>query len=422
MTKHSVNRLFVLAISAATLGAWSNCLAAISSAPNVAIVAAATNSNIMSERFTDLRDVLDDDGRFGTIDIISTTRFGTGTPTLSDLLAYDAVIHWSNDSNDDAIALGNVLADYVDTGRGMVQAVFANTSTNADRYLQGRWITDGYNIIPPMGGFTQGTTVSGIATDHAVMAPPLEPAHPIFDGISDVRLALGRFNTGGLWGGYRPTTTALEPGARKLALWEDGKTAVAVSDLHPNRVELGFHPVSNLVADGYYELNSDTPKLIANALLFSAGHVAMADFDIDNDGSFTCADIDQLISAIAQGIFDVCLDFNGDGIVDLLDRDEWLAGAGNATIGAPFLPGDANLDGVVDGQDFLVWNENKFENIAEWCRGDFNADGVVDGPDFLTWNSFKFQSSDAFSAVPEGTGSFPLIGLACFIWLRRVHR
>ena len=151
MTKHSVNRLFVLAISAATLGAWSNCLAAISSAPNVAIVAAATNSNIMSERFTDLRDVLDDDGRFGTIDIISTTRFGTGTPTLSDLLAYDAVIHWSNDSNDDAIALGNVLADYVDTGRGMVQAVFANTSTNADRYLQGRWITDGYNIIPPMG-------------------------------------------------------------------------------------------------------------------------------------------------------------------------------------------------------------------------------------------------------------------------------
>ena len=165
--------------------------------PNVAIVAAATNSPITNPRFTDLRDVLVADGRFGTIDIISTTRFGTGTPSLTDLLSYDAIIHWSNDSNDDSIALGNVFADYVDTGRGFVQAVFANTSSNPDRYLQGRWLTGPYNIIPPNGGFVQGPTASGVATLKAIMSPPLEPSHPIFDGVTDVRLSVGTLTTGG---------------------------------------------------------------------------------------------------------------------------------------------------------------------------------------------------------------------------------
>ncbi len=408
--KESLQRLFTVAIVLVVTLVANVRFAHSAVGPSVAIVAAATNSNIMSERFTDLRDVLVADGRFNSVDIISTTRFGTGTPTLGDLLQYNAVIHWSNDSNDDAVALGNVLADYVDSGRGMVQAVFANTSSNPDRYLQGRWIAEGYNIIPPNGGFTQGPTVSGVATKHAVMDTPLEPEHPIFDGVSDVRLALGMFSSGGLWGGYRPTTTTLETGARKLALWEDGKTAVAVSDIFPNRVELGLHPVSNLVADGYYELNSDTPRLIANALLFSSGHLGGLTFDFDNDGVLDCADIDHLISSIAAGTFDECLDLNGDGTLDLQDRDLWLEGAGHQTIGAPYLLGDANLDGQVDGLDFIVWNVHKFQLSSGWCSADFNADGMTDGLDFIDWNSFKFQSSDAAIAVPE-----PAVSWLCIV-------
>ena len=55
--------------------------------------------------------------------------------------------------------------------------------------------------------------------------------------------------------------------------------------------------------------------------------------------------------------------------------------------------GDADLDGNVDGQDFIAWNAHKFTNIAEWCAGDFNADGVVDGLDFIEWNANKFTSA-----------------------------
>jgi hypothetical protein len=82
-----------------------------------------------------------------------------------------------------------------------------------------------------------------------------------------------------------------------------------------------------------------------------------------------------------------------------------LAEAGEVNVGPdrPYLIGDANLDGFVDGLDFIVWNENRFTAEAAWCSGDFNADGFVDGMDFILWNENKFQASDqgvAFGELP----------------------
>jgi len=45
-------------------------------------------------------------------------------------------------------------------------------------------------------------------------------------------------------------------------------------------------------------------------------------------------------------------------------------------------PGDANLDGVVDFNDFLVIAAN-YNQEGSWSRGDFNGDGFVDFADFL---------------------------------------
>ncbi len=66
------------------------------------------------------------------------------------------------------------------------------------------------------------------------------------------------------------------------------------------------------------------------------------------------------------------------------------------------LGGDANGDGSVDGQDFTLWNANKFSSGTDWTTGDFNGDGVTDGQDFTIWNSNKFTSLDfAARMVPE---------------------
>ncbi len=88
-------------------------------------------------------------------------------------------------------------------------------------------------------------------------------------------------------------------------------------------------------------------------------------------------------------------------MVTFLDLEVWLilAGAINLANGNPYLNGDANLDGVVDGSDFIVWNQHKFTANSAWCSGDFTADGFVDGQDFIVWNQFKFMSSDVMSPM-----------------------
>ena len=63
------------------------------------------------------------------------------------------------------------------------------------------------------------------------------------------------------------------------------------------------------------------------------------------------------------------------------------------------LPGDANLDGTVDGQDFVAWNDGKFAP-GTWASGDFNGDGITNGIDFVIWNDNKFTSVD-MNVVPE---------------------
>lgn len=59
------------------------------------------------------------------------------------------------------------------------------------------------------------------------------------------------------------------------------------------------------------------------------------------------------------------------------------------------------LDGTVDGQDFIIWNTNKFTDSNSWVTGDFNGDALVDGGDFIIWNVHKFISADTLLQVPE---------------------
>ncbi len=139
--------------------------------------------------------------------------------------------------------------------------------------------------------------------------------------------------------------------------------------------------------------------------MYSAGALGVLVGDFNNDGILGCEDIDLLIVEIASGGNNLDFDISGDGQLDLADRDVWLAAAGatNLASGDSYILGDYNLDGDVDGLDYLVWNANKFRGTTGWCSADANADGVADGLDFLIWNANKFTSADARS-VPEPSG------------------
>ncbi len=65
------------------------------------------------------------------------------------------------------------------------------------------------------------------------------------------------------------------------------------------------------------------------------------------------------------------------------------------------LPGDANLDGVVDVSDLIIWNTNKMQSGTTWMTGDFNNDSVTDVQDLIIWNTYRFTSLNGPSAAPE---------------------
>jgi endonuclease/exonuclease/phosphatase family metal-dependent hydrolase len=155
-------------------------------------------------------------------------------------------------------------------------------------------------------------------------------------------------------------------------------------------------PTANLDLDSFVA-TGDTSQFTTDLAVFSdlspsTSRLFAMEFDTTNSGAFNAT-------------------------WEIMVSDEDLPGEQSTQMtldvtGCVALPGDANLDGVVDGQDFIVWNENKFSGGTDFQTGDFNFDGITDGQDFIVWNENKFQSvSHAPLMVPEPT-SWALLLLA----------
>ncbi|MFQ5868814.1 MAG: hypothetical protein ACE5JC_02805, partial [Candidatus Zixiibacteriota bacterium] len=107
----------------------------------------------------------------GIADVVDHYDARTGTPTLAELQPYDCVICWSNYTFQDPVAIGNVLADYVEAkGGGVVVCEFAFYDGWA---MQGRFMAE-------YSPFTQGNT--GYVLNNLGV---YDPTHPIMDNVTD---------------------------------------------------------------------------------------------------------------------------------------------------------------------------------------------------------------------------------------------
>ena len=95
------------------------------------------------------------------------------TPTLDELLQYDAVLTWSDEDYASPGPLGDVLADYVDSGRGVVQAIFS-LHPSVPLRLDGRWRTDAYEPFS-LSSTRRLAGMTLVAT---------QPLHPILNGVA----------------------------------------------------------------------------------------------------------------------------------------------------------------------------------------------------------------------------------------------
>ncbi|MFO0859883.1 MAG: hypothetical protein U0570_04940 [Phycisphaerales bacterium] len=184
-------------------------------------------------------------GLLSQIDIFDVTA---GTPPLSQLANYDAVLTWSDSDYQNSDALGNALADYTDADGGVVVAVFGNTESTLSRKLRGRW-APGYEIVPAGGGLLLSSATLG-TLDY--------PSHPVLTGVTSLTVGSSAF---------RPSSTSFRPGGFRLAAWSDGKTLAAASTIFHNRIDLGLFPPSSSVDARFWNVGTSGARLMANALV-----------------------------------------------------------------------------------------------------------------------------------------------------------
>jgi hypothetical protein len=141
--------------------------------------------------------------------IASVTTFDTGvaTPTVSDFAAADLVVDTGDGCSGgyhDPAMYGDSLANYADHGGVVLQVAYDNWN-HVGTYPTGRFASGGY---PPLS--------LGPSDNHSTtLGQVLKPQSPIVQG-------LGTFVTAD------NTTTPLAPGATLLAMWADGRNAIAV--------------------------------------------------------------------------------------------------------------------------------------------------------------------------------------------------
>jgi hypothetical protein len=125
-------------------------------------------------------------------------------PTDAQLSPYDVVLAMSACAWFDPAATGNSLADFEDQGGAVVAATF-DWSVSYTYPLAGRWITSGYSPYEVDG--TDKFTAATLGTHLA--------SNPLLSGVSSLSAV------------YR-NELSVAPGAREIAKWSDGLSAVAV--------------------------------------------------------------------------------------------------------------------------------------------------------------------------------------------------
>ena len=216
--------------------------------------------------YNDVRTKVQSVGLFSQVDAFDARNI---TPTLSQLSQYDSVLIWGDYSFNDGVTFGNVLADYVDAGGGVLVAVFA--LDNSTGYaIQGRLRSGGY--LP----FVTATSSSGVSGLTLVKD---DASHPIVQGINS-------FNGGST--GYHNAPSSIASGAALVAHWSNGQPLVGVRQTNSGRVAgLNFWPPSSDAISGNWLSSTDGGRLMANALAWASarGGIVPDDVAITSTGS-----------------------------------------------------------------------------------------------------------------------------------------
>ena len=239
--------------------------------------------------------------------------------------------------------------------------------------FQGTFANTGQLTAMPAGTITSNSVISQVAgatrVDGALIAPALLLNGGLLTGIgvidADVTLAGGT-----LAPGSSPGTLHI------MGSYEQGAGGVMELQL------------------GGYTAGTDFDQLVVSDDLQLGGALMLSlwnEFLPQLGDSFTV-----ITSGNASGGFATV-----DGVSIDPDLSLAVVSFGNDWHVVAALPGDANLDQLVDGGDYTIWADSYLATGRSWATGDFTGDGLVDGGDYTVWADHYSPASTFASAVPE---------------------
>ena len=271
----------------------------------VAVLGVGNHANTMAA-------MLNNDQDFAEIQ--ATAMDSNSLTTLGQLDEFDVVLGTSDGGFSQGEAVGNVLADFVDSGRGVVIAVFMNQTSIS---IGGRWRAEGYDILPAQNNNQYSASTLGEVFD---------PAHPIMEGVEALAV-----NT------YRSGDTPLVEGAVAIANYADGQALAAIrEDKGAPIAWCGFYPPPT-----FNSYSGDALRMLVNELVWVSG--GGGDNEPPVFGEVTVVGVVEeaqtvVFSAVAvdpEGDpVTIQWDFNEDGVYDDAEGEtvEFTALDGEATV------------------------------------------------------------------------------------------
>jgi hypothetical protein len=185
-------------------------------------------------------------GLFSQVDVQNVMDY---TPTLEELQGYQAVLVASDNDFADNVAMGDVLAEYMDAGGGVVMSTFA-FYTDAGLGIAGEIVNRDY--LP----FTLGYQDQGQPLE---LVPDL-PNDPILAGVNSFNGGLSSYHN----------TVALAAGATQVAHWSNGVPLVATRQPTIGKIAgLNFYPPSSDAREDLWDSTTDGDLLMGNALVWA---------------------------------------------------------------------------------------------------------------------------------------------------------
>jgi hypothetical protein len=317
--------VFVLSLALAVAGFTP---AASAPLPKVALYSAGgqlgTNADVVAKlTATGMFSQVDDLSPLGC-NLVPPYNGLDATPSLATLQEYAAILVYSNCSFNDPVALGDVLADYVDAGGTVVVATFSFWAVWGEIGLYGRLLTDGY--LP----LTLGTQMEW---GDLFLVPDL-PDDPLLAGVTSF---------GGGPVSFRNSGISLTPGATLVAHWSDGTPLVAYKG---NVVALNFFPPSSDSWPTLWDAETDGARLMANALYKGLNTALEVSIDIKPES------LTNPIKLSSTGTTPVAIlsttDFDAPAQVDRLSLTFGRTGDEQSLVACNPADEDANLDGLLD--------------------------------------------------------------------------